>query len=228
MCFSAEASLVAGASLLAGGGYAGSRAARTAPALIPIAVYPVAFGVQQVVEGALWLDLAAGGARAGALALGFLFFSHFFWPFWAPFSIYWLRRRARHGRLLLLLAALGAVVGALLFIPLLVAGAVPVGVADGHIAYATAAVYDGSVPPNAVLLAYAVVVLVPFALAGRRSLQAFGGLLLLSMVAAYAFYAFTFISVWCFFAAVISAYVVVVVARQSGSSHRRPAASARA
>lgn len=212
MCFSAEASLVAGATLTIGGTYATTRAARTAPALLPFALYPVAFGLQQLVEGVLWLDLASGRGRADALALGFLFFSHFFWPVWAPFSNFWLRRGSGAGRVLLLLTGLGALVGALLFAPLLEAGGVPTAVAAGHISYATASVYAGSIAPDLVLLAYATVVLVPFALTGRRSIQIFGALTGLSMIVTYAFFAFTFISVWCFFAAVVSGYVVALIA----------------
>jgi hypothetical protein len=215
MCFSAEASLGTGGVLLVAGGCAGWRAVHMAPALLPIALYPVVFGVQQVVEGAIWIDLSSSGRHSGELALAFLFFSHLFWPVWAPFSIFWLRRGAAGGRLLLSLTGLGAVVGGLLFAPLLEAGSVPVDVVDGHISYATASVYEGSVAPLAVLIAYGAVVLLPFVLAGTPSIQAFGGLLLLSMLGAYAFYAATLISVWCFFAAIISAYVVLMVVHRT-------------
>lgn len=221
MCFSAEASFAAGAVLTAGGGYAMVRASAAAPSLTPLAVYPAAFGVQQFAEGLLWLELpSASATHASALALVFLFFSHFFWPFWTPFSIYWLARGSSLRGPLLALTGLGFVVGALLFAPLLAEGSVPVGRLDGHIVYDTASVYTGSISPDIVLAGYGLVVLLPFALTRDRAVQGFGALIVLSMLAALAFYAATFISVWCFAAALISAYVVGMVLRRTGAGGR--------
>lgn len=213
MCFSAEASFAAGAILTVGGGYAVVRASRSAPALTPLSMYPLAFGAQQISEGLVWRELPQSpAAHASALALAFLFFSHFFWPAWTPFSIYRLERSSSlRRRLLAALVGLGVVVGALLFVPLLVAGAVPVGRLDGHIVYDTASVYEGSLSPDLVLAGYGLVVLLPFALTRDRAVQAFGALILVSMLAALTFYAATFISVWCFAAGVISADVVGLV-----------------
>lgn len=220
MCFSAEASFAAGALLVVGGGYAAVRASRSAPSLTPLAAYPLAFGAQQIAEGLLWRDLPpASAAHASVLALAFLFFSHFFWPAWIPLSIYWLERGSSlRRRLLAVLAGLGILVGALLFVPLLEAGSVPVARLDGHIVYDTASVYEGSLSPDVVLAGYGLVVLLPFALARDRAVQAFGALVLISMLAALAFYAATFISVWCFAAAVISAYVVGLVLLRTRAS----------
>ncbi|MEP7005137.1 MAG: DUF6629 family protein, partial [Sphingomonas bacterium] len=53
MCFSATASFTAGAGLLIIGAVT-VRRARTA-AELPFALVPALFGVQQVIEGALWL-----------------------------------------------------------------------------------------------------------------------------------------------------------------------------
>ena len=56
MCFSATASLTAGSCLCLGGIYAISQAVQFAPKFIPLAAYPLAFGVQQLIEGGVWFS----------------------------------------------------------------------------------------------------------------------------------------------------------------------------
>ena len=55
MCFSATASFTAGAGLLIVGAVAARRARQ--PAELPFALIPALFGVQQLIEGAIWLTL---------------------------------------------------------------------------------------------------------------------------------------------------------------------------
>lgn len=86
VCFSATVSFSVAAALHP----AGISCARTAneidPKWVPLAIYPLAFSIQQMIEGVLWLGIytdyqiiIAGAAR------GFLFISHFFWLAWVPF-----------------------------------------------------------------------------------------------------------------------------------------------
>ena len=56
MCFSATASFTAGFGLLAIGAITASRINR--PAELPFALIPALFGVQQLIEGGLWLTFS--------------------------------------------------------------------------------------------------------------------------------------------------------------------------
>jgi hypothetical protein len=60
---------------------------------------------------------------------------------------------------------------------------------------------------------YSGIVLVPLLFSSYRQLRIFGGLVGLSMVLAMAVYDYAFISVWCFFAAVLSLYLVLLIRR---------------
>ena len=61
MCFSATASFTAGVGLLAIGAVTASRINR--PAELPFALIPTLFGVQQLIEGALWLTFTGNAPQ---------------------------------------------------------------------------------------------------------------------------------------------------------------------
>jgi len=86
MCFSATASFVAG-SVLSVLGVATLRATRR-KGDIAFAAIPLLFGIQQIVEGLLWLSFRfdAPQLRVATTYL-FSFFSHVLWPVFVPFAI---------------------------------------------------------------------------------------------------------------------------------------------
>ena len=55
MCFSAEVSFVAAASLVPAGGLAVRKAWQTDRSYVPFAILPVLFGLQQLAEGMVWV-----------------------------------------------------------------------------------------------------------------------------------------------------------------------------
>lgn len=66
------------------------------------------------------------------------------------------------------------------------------------------------------LLAFPVVVVaaaVPLLFCSHRQIRIFGGLVALSMVFTSAAYSAAYVSVWCFFAAVLSLYLVYMIRR---------------
>ena len=85
MCFSATASFASTALLVPLGISALWRSWRNGRTdLGPLALMPVGFGLQQAMEGALWLELRRGPLEPephGA-ALAYLFFALAFWPIW--------------------------------------------------------------------------------------------------------------------------------------------------
>jgi hypothetical protein len=215
VCFSATASFTIAAVLAPVAAYS-LVTARMEPRWLALAAYPLGFGLQQAIEGVVWLSLAAGDPRMIALAgRGFLFFSHFFWPAWVPFSVYWLERAAEPWRRRWLLA--GAIVGALfglsISLPsLLFDDWLSVDVVDGSIEYNTVLLYDDLVARSILKVVYAALVVSALMLSTERPVQIFGGIILISLLVAEHYFAHAFISVWCFFAAVLSIYVGVMLA----------------
>src|SRR5439155_3244888 len=119
MCFSAEASFAASAALLPAGAYCVQAAVRKQPGYLPLALAPVAFGVQQASEGVVWLALDRGDAALTRLAsLAFLFFALAFWPFWISVQAAAAETVPPRRRMLIALAAANTVWFWILFFPL--------------------------------------------------------------------------------------------------------------
>ncbi|MCP9787953.1 hypothetical protein KBY99_03030 [Cyanobium sp. Maggiore-St4-Cus] len=90
MCFSAAASFSSAALLVPLGIAAVARSWRDhRRELLPLALMPVGFGLQQGLEGVVWLGLNHGPAapllKGGALA--YLFFALALWPIWIPYVV---------------------------------------------------------------------------------------------------------------------------------------------
>lgn len=77
--------------------------------------------------------------------------------------------------------------------------------------YRTTLIYDGYVNRTVLRLFYAAIVVSAFFLSTDRRIQLFGWLVVASLALTYAFFAYAFISVWCFFAAILSAYLTAVI-----------------
>ena len=218
MCFSATASFVAAAALIPSGLYATVKARAANARHVPFAVFPLAFGVQQAIEGVIWLQIAGHTVLdQQAAALGFTFFSHFFWLFWVPLSVWVLERGKARRRVNLSATLVGALFGASLYIPLLLNdGWLEVVLIQGSIDYRATLVYDGAIPRLGVRAIYAILVVAPLIFCSERYIQLFGVLVSMTVAGAVLFYGYAFISVWCFFAAALSVYLVVVVPHLSG------------
>jgi hypothetical protein len=139
-----------------------------------------------------------------------LFFSHAFWPFFAPLAAYLAEERTRRRSQLLALTSVGFVLGLLLYVPLVTEDGwfQPVIVRE-HLDYRTETLL-GAVPSRAL---YALTIsLVPL-LTSSSQLRLLGILTAISIAITFAFWSYAFISVWCFFAALLSAYNVYVLRR---------------
>ncbi len=200
MCFSASASFVAGTALLAVGAATVRKAGRRTE--LPFATIPLLFGVQQLVEGALWVGLRSDAALLNAvLAQVYSLFSHVLWPVYVPLAALLIEPAAGRRKVLWALLTLGAVT-ALYLLYTLVRFPITADAAGGHIRYLAPHFYVVWV-----MAAYLTATCASLLVSSHRVVVAFGALATLSFLAAYGFYAAWFISVWCFFAAVLSAVV---------------------
>ncbi len=220
MCFSATASFSAGTILLAVGTLT-LRSARR-PRELPFAAIPLLFAIQQLSEGVIWLTFRHGAPQLNvAMTYVYSFFSHVLWPIYVPLAVLLMEPRGWRRRALLLFVAAGVAVGAYLLYFLVAFPIVsrPVG---QHIEYVSPHFFA----VVAMTLYLMSTTLSPI-MSTHRMVKIFGVLALLSFAAADFFYATWFISVWCFFAALLSAVVylhfVLCGVRLSGAATRKPA-----
>ncbi|HEY0843746.1 MAG TPA: DUF6629 family protein, partial [Noviherbaspirillum sp.] len=110
MCFSATASFIAGASLSAVGVATVKQAHRRRE--VPFALIPLLFGIQQIIEGLLWLSFQFD-APALNLATTYVFsvFSHTLWPIFVPLSVGLLESVPWRRRVILGFQAVGIGIG---------------------------------------------------------------------------------------------------------------------
>lgn len=220
MCFSATVSYSTAVVLVSTGLYALQQSRRLQAPYWMWALIPVLFGLQQVFEGLVWQALEAGNAHAVVrYALGFHFFSHFLWLWWLPLSSYLvepgqtskikiLRKRVFAG-----CAMFGAFAGTLVYSVMLYHPEwMSVAVREHSIVYNFTAPYrsDIHIPITPVML-YGFIILVPLLFSSLRQIRIFGGLVALSIVLASMAYNKAFVSVWCFFAALLSFYLIIMI-----------------
>ncbi len=215
MCFSASASFIAGATLTIAG-VATLRMA-TRPAQIPFALIPLLFGIQQLMEGLIWLSFVRGSAIDNAsLTLIYSEFSHVLWPIYVLFAVGLLETVAwrRNAMVACQLASLAVGLYLLYFI---VQYPVTSRVLGKHIVYESPHFYIVGV-----IILYFISTCMSSLLSSNNTIRLFGALSVVTFLAAYAIHVATLVSVWCFFAAVLSfiAYFYFRQQRLPGRAHR--------
>jgi Family of unknown function (DUF6629) len=220
MCFSAEASLAAGALLIPIGVYGVVVADRKDRTYLPLAITPLLFGIQQLCEAGVWFALGKGDTSlVKPLALTYLFFAIAFWPFWVPFSAAFIEGWRPKQWLFGGLAAVGFALGLLCYLPS----------ALNYDEWLTVRIIDlsieydfGNAPASHIgasmiwQFLYLTAVTCPFLMSTDRRLRLFG--LSIAVTAAFTqiHFRYAFISIWCFFAAWLSLHIGYVL-------HRLPA-----
>lgn len=199
MCFSATASFTAGTALTILGGATLRLTRRKAE--IPFAAIPLLFGIQQFVEGLLWLSFRFDAPQLNA-ATTYLFsiFSHVLWPIFVPFSIGLLEAVPWRRKAILGFQGIGLIVGSYLLYML---AKFPVtAVALENIVYVSPHFYK--IP---MMTLYLLATCVSCFFSSSATIRLFGALALVLFLVAYAFFAVALFSVWCFFAAALSSII---------------------
>jgi len=211
MCFSAPVSFAAAAALLMPAGVHTLRLAwRSDRRLLGLAVFPLFFGIQQLIEGLLWLNLEGFYTEyTQASALGFLFFVYLFWPVFVPLAARALDERPLQRRLLLALALITGLFGALLYASLLRGQAdLQVSIVQHSIFYQHRPLFDLHWGDWLVRTVYALAVTVPLLVSNAVALRIFGALIALSLALSALYFDHAFTSIWCFFAAILSLFLL--------------------
>ena len=222
MCFSATASFSAGTVLL-GLGVLTLKSARR-PRELPFAAIPLLFAIQQLTEGVIWLTFQYEMPMLNTVMTHiYEFFSHVLWPIYVPLAVMLIEPKGWHRQALYALVVVGGAAGGYLLYVLLAYPVVsrPTG---QHIEYISPHFFAG-----VVMTLYLLSTAISPMLSTHRVVKVFGFLALLSFAAVYYFYATWFISVWCFFAALLSAVIylhfVLRNAGRRGPRHRHETAA---
>ncbi len=197
MCFSASASFIAGTSLSAVGVAALKKTkSRTER---PFAMIPLLFGIQQLTEGVIWLtfgrDLPLLKQTMTYIYSGF---SHVLWPMYVPFAMGLLEAVLWRKKAIFAFEAAGVGVG-LYLLYFIVARPMVAEVIGRHIVYASPHFY--LIP---VMVFYLAATCVSCFFSSHGFARLFGVLQLLAFIAAYIIHAMALVSIWCFFAAILS------------------------
>ena len=200
MCFSASASFIAGASLSAVGMAALKRTeARTER---PFAMIPLLFGIQQLTEGVIWLTFRYD-APLLKQTMTYLYsvFSHVLWPMYVPFAMGVLETVRWRKKAIFAFGVAGVTVG-LYLLYFIVTVPMVAEVIGRHIVYASPHFY--LIP---VMVLYLAATCVSCFFSTHGFVKLFGVLMLLSFIAAYLVHVMALVSIWCFFAAILSLLV---------------------
>lgn len=210
MCFSATASFTSGAILSTIGVISIKKAKE--PSDIPFASIPLIFAIQQICEGFLWLALTNPDYAflEDFSTYTFLVFAQVIWPFWVPFSIFKFNKYKNSNfwkYISIALIGLGAFVSLALLYHLIY---YPVNgeVLGSHINY------NQDYPEKYRVLGgflYVIVTIVPIFLHRNIRMTILGLAILLSYIITEIFYDQYIVSVWCFFAAILSIIVLWVI-----------------
>lgn len=150
------------------------------------------------------MTLPAGPALLNnVLTHAYSFFSHVFWPIYVPLAVLLLEPVRWRRQVLLAIALAGAAVG-LYLLYVLVRLPVVAEVSNSHMAYLSPHFYV-----FAVMALYVLGTCVSLMVSSHSAVRLFGAAAFLSFMAAYFFYATWLISVWCFFAALLSGIVLL-------------------
>ena len=223
MCFSATASF--GASVILGTiGIVAVSKAKTTPQRV-FGTIPLIFAIQQLTEGFLWLSLKNTDLASWQpfFTYSFLVFAMGVWPFWISFTVRLLEKDAKSKKIMNVLVAIGTLVavavGFILFIypvqvmtPMCLTcpmSSTPSINQHLHYEFTFPPVAKGLIGTFTVLYIMATII-TPF-VSSIKKMKWLGVVFLASYLFAVIFYNGFVVSVWCFFAALLSFVVLWII-----------------
>ena len=219
MCFSANASFTAAAGLSVIG-LLSIHATKKNRQLFPLASCPLFFALQQFCEGIVWVTLNNGDTTSMLHLIatyGFISFAGLFWPIWIPLVFYIPEQIQQRKQLLLITVYIGCLSAFLLFFSWILptTGAY---VVNHHLDYPVTQypfgiTYDWLTLPILWIssLTYCIATMTPFFISTIKHAWIAGAIITIAFVVSYIFYYATLGSIWCFFAAITSGLMYVLI-----------------
>ena len=205
MCFSTEVSFGASAVLLTIGVVSIKKSANVPQKIL--SCVPLIFGLQQFSEGILWLSLSHPAlAQWGQIATYAFLVLAVVWPIVIPFSVLLLEKEQIKKNILAGLLVLGIIVSSYLLYCVLSYKA-EAQISCYHIQYNMH--YTKHFQHSGIF--YFLPTVFSLIISSTKRLRLLGVVMFLSYVATRMFYENYLISVWCFFAAIISVIILSVI-----------------
>jgi hypothetical protein len=203
MCFSAGASFVGGV-VISGIGVVTVREIHK-PSQLVFACIPLFFGLQQILEGSLWLTLPVTDhiMIQKIVTYCFLVMAQVLWPTLIPVSVLLMEKDKKRKRILQILLGLGILLSCYYIFCLASFSVTPM-IKGYHIQYDTE--FPASLSMTAFII-YLIVTITPLFISGIKRTHLLGILMFLSCLITVIFFTQYLLSVWCFFAALISAVI---------------------
>lgn len=234
MCFSANASFLASGLLVVVGTATlaiplGSADRRR----LPLAMTPLLFGLQQGLEGVVWLGIeghpqpSGGESTLVAATLAYLFFAYAFWPVWMPWTALSLLPHSKGaGRPWSWLSLLGLVPGLTLWLPLLRHPSAALPTPIGHtLVYPLHTWSQTLLPPWIGPLLYVAWIVGPLVLVPAWRVRVFAFTLLVAFVLTEWAHRQALTSVWCYASALLSGQILWILQETTPADQSQPALS---
>lgn len=207
MCFSASASFTSGVVLTVIGIACIKKTLHPSQQLF--AGIPFLFGIQQIAEGVLWISIPNVNKNDIQMIFTylFLFFAQILWPVWVPLSLLMFEKNETRITFQQILVIAGVIVSTYLAYCILSYG-VEAKIIEHHIAYIQ---NYPSVFRGYGILFYALATIVPAFFSNIRGMHLFGTVILISYIVSAIFYEQYVLSVWCFFSAIISLSIYIIL-----------------
>ncbi len=205
MCFSAGASFTAAIGLVGPGCYAVAH--RKYKGILAFAATPLLLSMHQTAEGFIWLSLKNPDFASWyhpALYV-YSFISQPIWPIWVPFIIWLMETDKKRKKLLFYFLLLGAASSLYMFYCLINFNLSAI-VENCHIRYLRDFPYLNIMRP----INFVTIAVTPF-LSTLRHMKVLSAIMLASLIVSYFFFTNYLISVWCFFAAILSVLMIWIV-----------------
>ncbi|MXS82585.1 DUF6629 family protein [Nitrosomonas oligotropha] len=201
MCFSAEASFIVSGTLFVVGITTIRKTVYSKD--LPVALIPLIFATQQLVEGLLWISLSHNGTTQSQFWLSNIFgvFIGIIWPLFAPFAVYQAETDGMRKKIIAFtgIAGLGLAIYT-------AAGLVNEPIVAEIVHHSIHYKHHVS-SHQLVITLYLLATCVPFIFSSYKHLYLAGIIITTGFFVAYFTYLETFASVWCFFAAIASALI---------------------
>lgn len=204
MCFSAQISFLSSALLVIIGLFAINRISDKKQILL--ALIPLLFSLQQFAEGIVWLTEPNSFTNI-IFAYIYLTFAMIVWPLWMPISLLVLEKIKNRKIILMCLLAVGILWSIFAITQAFIRDLV-VNLGQSHVNYMISSLdnYRGLLT-----LIYLIPGTLPFFVSSIKNSYIIGLALVISCLLSYVIWYNFFISLWCFFAALLSIIVLFVI-----------------
>lgn len=174
-----------------------------------LAMIPFIFAAQQLSEGIVWLALTNPAWREWQWlpVYAFLFTAQIIWPVWVPLSIALVEKSRTRRKRLYTITGIGSIV-ALYHAYLLSSFPAVASVTSYHIHYTVNAPFA---QPMIIAILYIACILLPPFVSSMKRMKTLGWLSTASFIITAFFYKDDVVSVWCFFAALISWVIFLIM-----------------